>query len=92
LDEVGRGTSTCDGLSMAWAISEYLIRELQAKTLFATHFHELTALSELYDSIKNLTVAVQEKGEEIIFLHKIIPGTTDKSYGFTWLDLLVYQK
>ncbi len=81
LDEVGRGTSTCDGLSMAWAISEYLIRELQAKTLFATHFHELTALSELYDSIKNLTVAVQEKGEEIIFLHKIIPGATDKSYG-----------
>ena len=81
LDEVGRGTSTCDGLSMAWAISEYLIKELKSKTLFATHYHELTCLSNIYEGIKNLSVAVQEKGEEIVFLHKIIPGATDKSYG-----------
>ncbi|MGI6588269.1 MAG: DNA mismatch repair protein MutS [Peptococcia bacterium] len=81
LDEVGRGTSTYDGLSMAWAISEYLIKELKAKTLFATHYHELTCLSNLYKKIENLSVAVQEKGEEIIFLHKITPGAADKSYG-----------
>ncbi|HHY06147.1 MAG TPA: DNA mismatch repair protein MutS, partial [Clostridia bacterium] len=81
LDEVGRGTSTCDGLSMAWAISEYLIKALKSKTLFATHYHELTCLSNIYEGIKNLSVAVQEKGEEIVFLHKIIPGATDKSYG-----------
>ena len=81
LDEVGRGTSTYDGLSMAWAVSEYLIRNIAAKTLFATHYHELTQLNTQYETVENLSVSVQEKGEEIIFLHKIIPGAADKSYG-----------
>jgi DNA mismatch repair protein MutS len=81
LDEVGRGTSTYDGLSMAWAVSEYLVKELQAKTLFATHYHELTQLEELLPGIQNLSVAAREKGEEIIFLHKIVVGPADKSYG-----------
>ncbi len=81
LDEVGRGTSTYDGLSMAWAVSEYLIKHIAAQTLFATHYHELTRLSELYERVQNLSVSVQEKGDEIVFLHKIIPGAADKSYG-----------
>ncbi len=81
LDEVGRGTSTYDGLSMAWAVSEYLIKIITAKTLFATHYHELTRLSTEYEKVENLSVSVQEKGEEIIFLHKIIRGPADKSYG-----------
>jgi len=81
LDEVGRGTSTYDGLSMAWAVSEYLVRNVQAKTLFATHYHELTQLDQVYPGVKNISVAVKEKGEEIIFLHKIVQGPADKSYG-----------
>lgn len=81
LDEVGRGTSTYDGLSMAWAVSEYLVTKLKAKTLFATHYHELTRLEKLLPGIENLSVSVREKGEEIIFLHKIIAGPADKSYG-----------
>lgn len=81
LDEVGRGTSTYDGLSMAWAVSEHLIRHIQAKTLFATHYHELTQLAKLYPSVKNISVAVKEKGEEIIFLYKMVSGPADKSYG-----------
>lgn len=81
LDEVGRGTSTYDGLSMAWAVSEYLAKQIKAKTLFATHYHELTRLEDLLAGIKNLSVSVREKGEEIIFLHKIIAGPADKSYG-----------
>lgn len=81
LDEVGRGTSTYDGLSMAWAVSEYLLNTTQVKTLFATHYHELTQLAENYPGVKNLSVAVQEKGEEIIFLHRIVNGPADKSYG-----------
>jgi len=81
LDEVGRGTSTYDGLSIAWAVSEYLIKQLQAKTLFATHYHELTRLSNLADGVANLSVSVKEKGEEIILLHKIVPGAADRSYG-----------
>lgn len=81
LDEVGRGTSTYDGLSIAWAVSEYLIKQLKAKTLFATHYHELTRLSNLYEKVENFSVSVQEKGEEIVFLHKIVAGAADKSYG-----------
>ncbi|MCR4440877.1 MAG: DNA mismatch repair protein MutS [Peptococcaceae bacterium] len=81
LDEVGRGTSTYDGLSMAWAVSEYLATVLKTKTLFATHYHELTRLEESYPSIKNLSASVREKGEEIIFLHKIVEGPADRSYG-----------
>lgn len=82
LDEIGRGTSTYDGLSIAWAVAEYLLKpEIKAKTLFATHYHELTELADRYPQVKNFTVAVKEKEGDIIFLRKIVPGGTDKSYG-----------
>ncbi len=81
LDEVGRGTSTFDGISIAWAVVEYIAKELKARTLFATHYHELTELSIILDGIKNLNVAVKEWGDEIIFLRRIEEGGTDKSYG-----------
>jgi DNA mismatch repair protein MutS len=81
LDEVGRGTSTFDGISIAWAVVEYIAKELKARTLFATHYHELTELSIILDGIKNLNVAVKEWGDEIIFLRRIEEGGADKSYG-----------
>jgi DNA mismatch repair protein MutS len=81
LDEVGRGTSTYDGLSLAWAITEHLANEVRCRTLFATHYHELTELGQLLANVKNLNVAVREWAGEVVFLHKIIPGGTDKSYG-----------
>jgi DNA mismatch repair protein MutS len=81
LDEVGRGTSTFDGISIAWAVVEYIAKELKARTLFATHYHELTELSIVLDGIKNLNVAVKEWGDEIIFLRRIEEGGADKSYG-----------
>lgn len=81
LDEVGRGTSTYDGLSLAWAITEHIATKIKCRTLFATHYHELTELSELFDNIKNCNVAVREWMDEVVFLHKILPGQTDKSYG-----------
>lgn len=81
LDEVGRGTSTYDGMSLAWAIAEYINKHIEAKTLFATHYHELTELADIYRGIHNLTVAVEEKDNEIIFLRKIVKGKTDRSYG-----------
>jgi len=81
LDEVGRGTSTFDGISIAWAVVEYIAKELNSRTLFATHYHELTELSLILDGIKNLNVAVKEWGDEIIFLRRIEEGGTDKSYG-----------
>src|SRR3989339_1788771 len=80
LDEIGRGTSTFDGLSLAWAISEFLAKR-KVRALFATHFHELTALSEEFPGVKNCNVSVKEWNDEIIFLHKIVPGGTDDSYG-----------
>ncbi|MFA5088290.1 MAG: DNA mismatch repair protein MutS [Candidatus Omnitrophota bacterium] len=80
LDEIGRGTSTFDGLSLAWALAEHL-QKTKARTLFATHFHELTALAEEFPGVKNYNVAVKEWKDEIIFLHKIIPGGSDDSYG-----------
>lgn len=80
LDEVGRGTSTFDGLSIAWAVVEYIQKNLKSKTLFATHYHELTALRDL-KGVKNFKITVREKGEDVIFLRKIIPGEADKSYG-----------
>lgn len=81
LDEVGRGTSTFDGISIAWAVAEYIVKNLKARTLFATHFHELTELALCFEEIKNLNVAVKEWGDEIIFLRKIEEGFADKSYG-----------
>jgi DNA mismatch repair protein MutS len=81
LDEIGRGTATWDGLSIAWAVAEYLHDELQAQTLFATHYHELTELSRQREAVFNLSVAVKEWEEEIIFLHKVISGPANRSYG-----------
>ncbi len=81
LDEVGRGTSTYDGLSLAWAVTEHIANRLKCRTLFATHYHELTELAELFENIKNCNVAVREWAGEVVFLHKILPGGTDKSYG-----------
>ena len=83
LDEIGRGTSTFDGLSIAWAVVEHIanIRLLGAKTLFATHYHELTELEGKLDSVNNYCIAVKEKGDDIVFLRKIIKGGADKSYG-----------
>ena len=83
LDEVGRGTSTFDGLSIAWAVAEYILdtKKIGAKTLFATHYHELTELADIFPGVQNHSIAVKEKGEDIIFLRKIVPGGTDRSYG-----------
>ncbi len=83
LDEIGRGTSTYDGLSIAWAVVEYIHNHprLRARTLFATHYHELTQLSDLLPGVRNYNVAVSETEDGVIFLHKIVPGGTDRSYG-----------
>ena len=81
LDEVGRGTSTYDGISLAWSIVEYIAEHIKAKTLFATHYHELVELSNSYDCITNLTSQVEENDGDIVFLRKIIEGYTDNSYG-----------
>ena len=81
LDEIGRGTSTYDGVSLAWAIVEYLHDQIGSRTLFATHYHELTELEKDFDRVANFNVAVKEWEDKIVFLHKIIPGSADKSYG-----------
>ena len=81
LDEIGRGTSTYDGLSIAWSVVEYLHNTTKARTLFATHYHELTGLSESLERVSNQHIAVREFNEEIIFLHKLMPGGTNRSYG-----------
>ena len=83
LDEIGRGTSTFDGLSIAWAVAEHIYREprLRCKTLFATHYHELTELALLYPRIKNYNVSVEEWQDQVVFLRKIVPGGSDNSYG-----------
>jgi DNA mismatch repair protein MutS len=81
LDEIGRGTATFDGLSIAWSVAEHLHDQTQCRTLFATHYHELTDLSNTRPAVANYNVAVREWNEEIIFLRKILPGCADKSYG-----------
>ena len=83
LDEIGRGTSTFDGLSIAWAMTEYLhnAEQIQPRTLFATHYHELTELEDLLPRVVNYSVAVREAGDTIAFLHKLVPGGCDHSYG-----------
>ena len=81
LDEVGRGTSTFDGVAIAWAVTEYLAQVTVCRTLFATHYHELTALAEEVRGIFNLHVSVEEWGDEVVFLHRIAEGGTDRSYG-----------
>lgn len=81
LDEIGRGTSTYDGVAIAWAVTEHLHDRTGCKTIFATHYHELTQLTEELEHARNYNVAVKETGDEIIFLHKLLPGSTDRSYG-----------
>ncbi len=81
LDEIGRGTSTYDGMSIARSVLEYIAKNIEAKTLFSTHYHELTSLEKELPPVKNYTMAVKEKGQEIIFLRQVIPGQSDKSYG-----------
>ena len=81
LDEIGRGTATFDGLSIAWSVAEHLHDQLESRTLFATHYHELTDLANTRDAVQNYNVAVREWNDEIIFLRKILPGSADKSYG-----------
>ena len=83
LDEIGRGTSTYDGVSIAWAVVEYIHNHprLRSRTLFATHYHELTQLSQLLPGVRNYNVAVSEADGKVVFLHKIIPGGADRSYG-----------
>jgi DNA mismatch repair protein MutS len=81
LDEIGRGTSTYDGLSLAWAVAEHLHHEIGCRCLFATHYHELTQLAGTLTQLRNYNVAVHEENGEVVFLHRIAPGPTDKSYG-----------
>ncbi|MEP6960902.1 MAG: DNA mismatch repair protein MutS [Acidobacteriota bacterium] len=81
LDEIGRGTATYDGLSLAWAVVEHIHRNIGAMTLFATHYHELTALEEQMTGVRNLHVSVKEAGEQILFLRRVEPGAADRSYG-----------
>jgi DNA mismatch repair protein MutS len=81
LDEIGRGTSTYDGVAIAWAVTECLHNTIGCKTIFATHYHELTQLTEELAHVRNFNVAVREVGEEIVFLHRLEPGGADRSYG-----------
>jgi DNA mismatch repair protein MutS len=83
LDEIGRGTSTYDGLAIAWAIIEYLHNHprLKPRTLFATHYHELTGLADMLPLVANYNVAVAEEGDQVVFLHQIVKGGADRSYG-----------
>ena len=81
LDEIGRGTATFDGLSIAWSVAEHLHDHIGCRTLFATHYHELTDLSKSRSAVQNYNIAVREWNDQIIFLRKIVPGTADKSYG-----------
>jgi DNA mismatch repair protein MutS len=81
LDEIGRGTSTYDGVSIAWAVTEHIHEEMGAKTIFATHYHELTQLGDLLPGVKNMNVSVREVGEEVVFLRRLTDGGADRSYG-----------
>jgi len=81
LDEIGRGTSTYDGVSIAWAVTEHIHEEIGAKTIFATHYHELTQLGDLLAGVKNMNVSVREVGDEIVFLRRLVEGGADRSYG-----------
>jgi DNA mismatch repair protein MutS len=81
LDEIGRGTSTFDGISIAWSVAEYLHGKTKAKTLFATHYHELTDLADTFGGVKNYTVKVKEQADRVVFLRRIVPGVAEKSFG-----------
>jgi DNA mismatch repair protein MutS len=81
LDEIGRGTSTFDGMAIAAAVSEFIYSKIKAKTLFATHYHELTQLADKYPGMRNISVQVKEEGDDVTFLHRIVKGPADRSYG-----------
>jgi DNA mismatch repair protein MutS len=81
LDEIGRGTSTLDGLSIAWSVVEFISSRIKAKTLFATHFHELSELEGIVEGVSNYSITVKEMGDTVIFLHKIVRGGADRSFG-----------
>jgi len=81
LDEIGRGTSTFDGVSIAWSVAEHIYNKIKARTMFSTHYHVMNKLSEKFSNIKNYNIAVKENHGEVIFLHKLIEGGTDQSYG-----------
>ncbi|HEY9752979.1 MAG TPA: DNA mismatch repair protein MutS, partial [Coleofasciculaceae cyanobacterium] len=81
LDEIGRGTATFDGLAIAWSVAEYLATEIKARTIFATHYHELNELAALLPRVANYQVTVKEMPDQIVFLHQVRPGGADKSYG-----------
>jgi DNA mismatch repair protein MutS len=81
LDEIGRGTSTYDGLALAWSVIEHIHENVRARTLFATHYHELTELADLLEGVRNLHVSVKEAGDQVVFLRKVEPGRADRSYG-----------
>src|SRR5205085_5079412 len=81
LDEIGRGTSTYDGVSIAWSVSEHLHNVVGCKTVFATHYHELTQLADELGAVRNYNVAVREAGDRVLFLHRLQPGGADRSYG-----------
>ena len=81
LSEIGRGKATFDGMSIAAAVAEYLHTRIKTKTLFATHYHEITQLAEKHKGMKNLNILVKEAGDHVTFLHKIVEGTADRSYG-----------
>ena len=81
LDEIGRGTSTFDGISIAWSVSEHLVEQVRARSLFATHYHELTALALSLEGVRNYRVTVEETPDGVVFLHRVVPGGADRSYG-----------
>ena len=81
LDEIGRGTATFDGLSIAWAVAEYLASEIRSRTIFATHYHELNELASILPNVANFQVTVKELPDQIVFLHRVQPGGADRSYG-----------
>ncbi|HEY8432275.1 MAG TPA: DNA mismatch repair protein MutS, partial [Sandaracinaceae bacterium] len=81
LDEIGRGTSTYDGLAIAWAVAEHLDAAIGCRAMFATHYHELCELAEIAEGVVNYNVAAREYGDDVVFLHKLVPGSAEKSYG-----------
>ena len=81
LDEIGRGTATFDGLSIAWSVAEYLATVIRARTIFATHYHELNELASILPNVANYQVTVKELPDQIVFLHQVQPGGADRSYG-----------
>jgi DNA mismatch repair protein MutS len=91
LDEIGRGTSTFDGLSIAWAVAEYLDEVVRCRTLFATHYHELTALADSSSHVRNVSVSAEESGGDVVFLHRLVQGPASRSYGVAVAKLALLE-